>query len=102
MTKAELVAKVAVKTQMTQQQTAQVVDLLLASIVAALQGGDKVELLGFGSFRRRTRRPRQGRNPKTGETVEVPAQVVPFFTAGKQMHDRLNPHLTPPSALTRV
>ena len=79
MTKAELVAQVADKTQMTQQQTAQVVDLLLASIVEALQAGDKVELRGFGSFRRRARRPRQGRNPKTGETVKVPAQIVPFF-----------------------
>jgi integration host factor subunit beta len=102
MTKAELVAQVAAKTQMTQQQTAEVVDLLLTSIVEALQAGDKVELRGFGSFRRRARRPRQGRNPKTGAAVEVPAQVVPFFTAGKQIRTRLNPHLTPSSPLTRV
>ena len=102
MTKAELVARVTAKTQMTQQQTAQVVDLLLASIVEALHAGDKVELRGFGSFRRRARRPRQGRNPKTGEVVEVPTQIVPFFTAGKQIRARLNPHLTPPSALTQV
>jgi integration host factor subunit beta len=101
MTKAELVAQVAAKTQMTQQQTAEVVDLFLASIVEALQAGDKVELRGFGSFRHRTRRPRQGRNPKTGDVVEVPARVVPFFTAAKQMHDRLNPHLIP-SSLTRA
>lgn len=102
MTKAELVAQVATKTQMTQQQTAQVVDLFLASIVEALRAGDKVELRGFGSFRRRLRRSRQGRNPKTGETVEVPAQVVPFFAAGKQIHARLNPHLTWPSSLSRA
>jgi integration host factor subunit beta len=102
MTKAELVAQVAAKTQMTQQQTAQVVDLFFASIVEALQAGDKVELRGFGSFRCRARRPRQGRNPKTGDTVEVPARVFPFFTAGKQIRARLNPHFTPPSALTRV
>ena len=102
MTKADLVAQVALKTQMTQQQTVQVVDLLLASIVEALQSGDKVELRGFGSFRRRSRRSRQGRNPKTGDTVEVPAQTVPFFTAGKQIHARLNPHLTRPSSLSRA
>jgi hypothetical protein len=57
---------------MTQQQTAQVVDLILASVVVDLQTGDKVELRGFGSFRRRARRPCQGRNHKTGDTVEVP------------------------------
>jgi len=102
MTKAELVAKVAAKTQMTHQQTAQVVDLLLTSIVEALQAGDKVELRGFGSFRRRARRARQGRNPRTGDTVEVPAQFVPFFTAGKQIHHRLNPHLTSSSSLSQV
>jgi integration host factor subunit beta len=68
---------------MTQQQTAQVVDLILASVVEHLQTGDKGELRGFGSFRRRARCPCQGRNPKTGDTVEVPAQIVPFFTAGK-------------------
>ena len=60
MTKAKLVTKVAAKTQMTQQQTAQIVDLLLASIVEALQTGDKVELRGFGSFRRRARRRASG------------------------------------------
>jgi integration host factor beta subunit len=102
MTKAELVAQVAAKTQMTQQQIAQIVDLFLASIMEAVQAGDKVELRGFGSFRRRARRPRQGRNPKTGDAIEVPAQVVPFFTAGKQIHARLNPHLTPPSSVTRA
>ena len=102
MTKAKLVAKVAAKTQMTQKQTAQVVELLLASIVEALQAGDKVELRRFGSFRRRARRPRQDRNPKTGDVVEVPARVVPFFTASKEIRARLNPHLMPSSALTRA
>jgi integration host factor subunit beta len=83
---------------MTQQQTAQVVDLILASVVEHLQTGDKGELRGFGSFRRRARCPCQGRNPKTGDTVEVPAQIVSFFTAGKQIRARLNPHLSSPSA----
>lgn len=101
MTKAELVAQVALKSELTQQQTAEVVDLFLQTIIDALQAGDKVELRGFGSFRRRDRRPRQGRNPKTGAAVEVPARTVPFFTAGKILHAQLNPELTPLSTLTR-
>ena len=93
MTKAELVAQVALKTELTKKQTIEVVDLFFQCIIEALQEGDKVELRGFGSFRRRDRRPRQGRNPKTGEVVEVPARTVPFFTAGKSLQARLNPDL---------
>ena len=93
MTKAELVTQVALKTELTKQQTAEVIDLLLQCIIEALEEGDKVELRGFGSFRRRDRRPRQGRNPKTGEAVEVSAQTVPFFKAGKMLQVRLNPEL---------
>jgi integration host factor subunit beta len=97
MTKAELVTQVALKTELTKQQTAEVVDLFLQCIVGALQAGDKVELRGFGSFRRRNRRPRQGRNPKTGEVVAVSAQTVPFFKAGKLLQAQLNPQLAPSS-----
>ena len=93
MTKAELVTQVALKTELTKQQTAEVIDLLLQCIIEALEEGDKVELRGFGSFRRRDRRPRQGRNPKTGEAAEVSAQTVPFFKAGKMLQARLNPEL---------
>ena len=102
MPKAELVEQVALKTELTKKQTAKVVDLFLQCIIEALQAGDKVELRGFGSFRCRARRPRQGRNPKTGDVVEVPARTVPFFTAGKLIHVRLNPDLTPSSSLTRA
>jgi integration host factor subunit beta len=98
MTKAELVTQVALKTELTKQQTADVVDLLLECIIEALQAGDKVELRGFGSFRRRDRRPRLGRNPKTGEVVAVSAQTVPFFKAGKMLQARLNPELAPSSS----
>lgn len=98
MTKAELVTQVALKTELTKQQTAEVVDLLLECIIKALQAGDKVELRGFGSFRRRDRRPRQGRNPKTGEVVAVSAQSVPFFKTGKMLQARLNPELAPSSS----
>ena len=98
MTKAELVTQVALKTELTKQQSAEVVDLLLECIIEALQAGDKVELRGFGSFRRRDRRPRLGRNPKTGEVVAVSAQSVPFFKTGKMLQARLNPELAPSSS----
>ena len=98
MTKAELVTQVALKTELTKQQTAEVVDLLLECIIKALQAGDKVELRGFGSFRRRDRRPRLGRNPKTGEVIAVSAQSVPFFKTGKMLQARLNPELAPSSS----
>jgi integration host factor subunit beta len=97
MTKAELVTQVALKTELTKQQTAEVVDLFLECIIQALQAGDKVELRGFGSFRRRDRRPRLGRTPKTGEVVAVSAQSVPFFKTGKMLQARLNPELAPSS-----
>ena len=77
MTKAELVAVVAYKTELTQKQTGQILDLALQCIVESLQQGDKVELRGFGSFRCRHYAPRQGRNPKTGDHVAVPPRTAP-------------------------
>ena len=79
MTKAELVEKVADKIQLTKKQTETVVNILLNCITEALSEGDKVELRGFGSFRIRKRNPREGRNPKTGDTVQIPAKRVPFL-----------------------
>jgi integration host factor subunit beta len=90
MTKAELVEKVADKIQLTKKQTETVVNLLLNSITEALSEGDKVELRGFGSFRIRNRNPREGRNPKTGDTVQIPAKRVPFFKAGKELRDMVD------------
>jgi integration host factor subunit beta len=90
MTKAELVDQIAMRTGLTKRQSGEVLGLFLQSIVEALQTGDKVELRGFGSFRRRSREPRQGRNPKTAEAVAVPGKKVPFFKAGKLLHERLN------------
>ena len=82
MTKAELVEKVAATIQLPQHQTERVVNLFLQCIIDALGAGDKVELRGFGSFRLRHRAPRTGRNPKTGETVQIPAKQVPWFKMG--------------------
>ena len=90
MTKAELVEKVADKIQLTKKQTETVVNILLNSSTEALSGGDKVELRGFGSFRIRKRNPREGRNPKTGDTVQIPAKRVPFFKAGKELREMVD------------
>jgi integration host factor subunit beta len=85
MTKAELVEMVAEEINLTKKQTEMIVNILFNSITEALSRGDKVELRGFGSFRIRNRNPREGRNPKTGDTVHIPAKKVPFFKAGKEL-----------------
>ena len=90
MTKAELVERVADKVQLTKKQTEAVVNMVLHYITEALSEGDKVELRGFGSFRIRKRNPREGRNPKTGDTVQIPAKRVPFFKAGKELREMVD------------
>ena len=87
MTKAELVDNVADRVNLTKKQTEVIVNILFNSITEALSDGDKVELRGFGSFRIRDRNPREGRNPKTGDTVHIPAKKVPFFKAGKELRE---------------
>ena len=67
----------------------------------SLRAGDKIEIRGFGSFRTRQRRPRVGRNPKTGERVEVPAKKIPFFKPSKELKDLVNvttASTTPPAS----
>lgn len=90
MTKAELVDNVAEKVNLTKKQTEVVVNILFSSITEALSAGDKVELRGFGSFRIRKRNPREGRNPKTGDAVHIPAKKVPFFKAGKELREMVD------------
>ena len=87
MTKAELVEKVAIQINLTKKQTEVIVNTVFQSITDSLAEGDKVELRGFGSFRIRERNARVGRNPKSGEKVEVPAKKVPFFKAGKELRE---------------
>ena len=87
MTKAELVERVATQIDLTKKQTEIIVNTLFQSITDSLGQGDKVELRGFGSFRVRHRDARVGRNPKSGEKVEVPAKKVPFFKAGKELRE---------------
>ena len=98
MTKAGLVDKVAATIQLPRHQTETVVNLFLQCITDALRAGDKVELRGFGSFRLRRRQARAGRNPKTGEMVQIPAKQVPWFTAGKVLRALVD---SPPAILDR-
>ncbi len=83
MTKAELVDHVATTVQLPKHQIDAVITRFLQGIMDTLHAGDKVELRGFGSFRLRHRQPREGRNPRTGDTVQIPAKAVPAFRAGK-------------------
>lgn len=90
MTKAELVDEVARATQLTKKHAEIIVNTVFDSIVHSLKEGEKIELRGFGSFRIRHRGPRLGRNPKTGERVEVPAKRIPYFKPGKELREMLN------------
>jgi integration host factor subunit beta len=90
MTKADLISVVAKRLEITQVQAGIIVEAALKSIVSALQGGQEVEIRGFGSFRFRNRAPRKGRNPKTGERVDVPPKKIPYFKMGKELKNLLN------------
>lgn len=91
MNKAELVAAVAEKTGFTKKDAEVAINAMVASIEDALVNGDKVQLIGFGTFETRERKARQGRNPrKPGETIEIPASTAPVFKAGKALKDAVN------------
>ena len=90
MTKAELVEEVARSTQLTKRHAEVIVNTVFESIVDSLKDGEKIELRGFGSFRIRERNSRIGRNPKTGDRVDVPSKRVPYFKPGKQLKELLN------------
>ncbi len=87
MTKADLVDAVAAEVELSKRQAGQVVDLILSEIKTALQKGDRVALTPFGSFVVRSRKAREGRNPKTGEKIKIAARKVPAFVAGKSLKD---------------
>ena len=90
MTKADLVEEVTRITELPRKEAEAVVETIFESIIGALQKGDKLEIRGFGSFRTRPRKGRIGRNPKTGEQVQVPAKRIPFFKPSKELKDYVN------------
>ena len=91
MIKSELIARLASENpHLTQRDVERVVGVILDRMAAALSGGGRVELRGFGAFSVRSRPARAGRNPRTGESVSVRAKHVPFFKSGKELRERLN------------
>ena len=90
MNKQDLILQLANKEQITQKAADEMVSTMLETIMKSLTKGNKVTLAGFGTFQARKRRERKGRNPKTGEEIQIAACVVPKFSAGKQFKDSVN------------
>jgi integration host factor subunit beta len=91
MTKSELIARIGqLNPHLYHRDVERIVGTIFGEISAALARGDRVELRGFGAFSIKKREARQGRNPRTGDTVAVARKVIPFFKTGKELRDRLN------------
>ena len=90
MTKAELVEDVARAAELTKKDAERLVEIVFESIIDTLNSGEKIELRGFGSFRVRERGARRGRNPKSGDPVDIPAKRVPYFKPGKELKELIN------------
>ncbi len=89
MNKGELVDQIAEKASVTKKQADAVLNAAIESIMEAVASGDKVTLVGFGSFEPRERQAREGRNPKTGELLQIPATKSPAFSAGKLFKEKV-------------
>lgn len=85
--KAELVERVASKTNLTKKDVTAAVEALFETVQEVLASGDKVQVIGFGTFEVRDRAARKGRNPQTGEEIQIPASKVPGFKAGKSLKE---------------
>lgn len=90
MNKAELITSMAEKSQLTKKDTESALKAFIESVSEALEGGDKVQLVGFGTFETRVRAEREGRNPRTKETIVIPASVAPVFKPGKELKEKVN------------
>ena len=90
MTKTDLIAKVAEKAGLSKKDADKATGAVIDSITEALASGDKVQLVGFGSFEVRTREARKGRNPRTKEEITIPASTLPVFKAGKSFKDAVS------------
>lgn len=89
MNKTELIAAVAAKAELSKKDAEKALNATIDTITAALAEGDKVQLVGFGSFETKTREARTGRNPRTGENIEIAASRLPAFKAGKALKDKV-------------
>ncbi|MCV2882180.1 integration host factor subunit beta [Actibacterium sp. XHP0104] len=90
MIRSELIQKIADEHELNLNQAERIVNTIFEEIIDAMSSGDRVELRGFGAFSVKQRDARTGRNPRTGESVEVEEKCVPFFKTGKLLRDRLN------------
>ena len=91
MRKAELIKEISQKTGLTQKQGSDFLEAFLETVEERLAGGGRVQLVGFGTFLTRKREEREGRKPRTGEKIIIPASIVPAFKAGKNLKEKLNP-----------
>ncbi len=89
MNKTELIAEIAQKAGLAKKDAEKALNATLDVVAAAMANGDKVQLVGFGSFETKKREARTGRNPKTKETIQIPAARVPVFKAGKALKDKV-------------
>ncbi|MGE5557407.1 MAG: HU family DNA-binding protein [Bacillota bacterium] len=87
LTKAELIDKIADKTKLTKKDSGKALEVVIDAISGALAKGNKVQLVGFGSFEVKKREARKGRNPQSGKPIMIPARKVPVFKAGKALKD---------------
>lgn len=90
MTKADLIEEISRAGEMSRKDSELIVETVFESIIRSLRSGEKIEIRGFGSFRTRERKPRTGRNPKTGARVDVPAKRIPYFKPSKELKDVVN------------
>jgi integration host factor subunit beta len=90
MTKSQLVGQLAEATQQSKKEAEQIVDLVFAGITEALRSGERLDVRGFGSFKVRDQKARQGRNPRTGEPLLIPAKKVAVFKPSRNLAESLN------------
>lgn len=90
MNKTELISEVAQKADITKKDADKIVNAFFSTVEDALKAGDKVQLIGFGTFEVRERQARKGRNPQTGQEISIPATRVPAFKAGKALKDAVD------------
>jgi integration host factor subunit beta len=103
MTKSELILRLAeLNPHLFQRDVERIVSTIFDEVAKALARGDRVELRGFGAFSVKRRAQRTGRNPRTGEAVDVAAKAIPYFKTGKQLRDRLNGESTPETAADKA
>ena len=90
MNKQDLVKKIAHDAEVTQRQASVMVDSMINIVMEAVAKGEKVQLLGFGTFEAKRRAPRVGRNPSTGDVIEIPETVVPMFKPGQEFKEMVD------------